>query len=267
MNEKAAKIIPNSGNVTLNNYNAENGGGIQANDYSNISQAILNNQIKLGNGIVSLGYSVIHFADDEESAFTVNMFNNSGVSQKIGYANSNGGELDASGEREDMFVIGNNNGNNSTFMTGNGDDVAYGGEGETFDLGAGNNTLYLDSNRRNSEGATINQTATTGRTQVYNFNLGFSAASDKININSSTQVSYKNGVVTFDYFDATLTLNLSNTSADLADSADLIADDNFIDGATLDDIAPITYEQGDYMTYETAREKLSNNVNVTFAGA
>ena len=266
MDEGSARVVPNSGNVTLNNYNAANGGGIQTNDYADIEQAILNGYINVGNGAISFGNSAVQFSNEDDSAFTVNLFNNSGVSQKVAYTNSNGGELDASGERANMLIIGNNNGNNSTFIAGSGDDVAYGGEGETFDLGAGNNTLYLDSNRRNSEGATINQTATSGNTQVYGFESGFSETCDKININISAQVSFKDGVISFAYVDATLTLNLDSTSADLAESADLIADNNFVDGVTLDDIAPITYEQGEYMTYATARNTLSSSA-VTFAGA
>ncbi|MBQ6975445.1 MAG: hypothetical protein IJQ16_02710, partial [Selenomonadaceae bacterium] len=68
----------------------------------------------------------------------------------------------------------------------------------------------------------------------------------RINIDLSASVSFKNGKLTFTYLSATLEINFGGSSSDLAESADLIADENFVDGATIDEISPITYEQGDY---------------------
>ena len=249
LGDGATKIIPNAGNVSLENYNPATGAGIQANDYADLSRAILNGYIQFGNGVVSLGSSAaVSFASGDDSAYSVNLFNNKGSKQKVGFTNSSGGELDASGERENMILIGNANGDKgaSTFTAGSGDDVAFGGTGDTFDLGAGNNSVYLDEDRENSGGATINQTATNGKTEVNGFKFGFGDSNDRININLAASVSYKNGQLTFNIGGAVLVVNGSNSSADLAESADLIEDENFVEGTTLDEITPITYEQGEY---------------------
>ena len=83
---------------------------------------------------------------------------------------------------------------------------------------------------------------------------------------STAQVSYKEGKLTFQDGDAVLVLNLSGTSSDLAESSDLMKDENFIGSTTLDDITPINYEQGDYQTgYGAARDTLSSNTTIAFA--
>ena len=267
LNGGATKIIPNAGSVSLENYNPATGAGIQANDYADLSRAIINGNIQFGNGVVSLGSAVVSFASEDDSSYNVNLFNNKGRKQKVGFTNSSGGELDASGERENMLLIGNKDGNKdgSTFASGNGNDVAFGGAGDTFDLGAGNNSIYLDENRNNPGSATINQTATSGSTEVNGFKFGFGDSSDRININLSANVSYKNGQLTFNIGGAMLIVN-GSSSADLAESADLIEDENFINGTTLDDITPITYEQSEYQNiYGTNKDSLNGGVEITFA--
>ena len=250
MNGGATKIIPNSSTVNLNNYDASTGAGIYANEYADIARAVVGGNINFGDGAVSFGGSTVYFANNDESSYSMNIFDNKGERHKVGYTNSAGGNLDTSGEREGRLLVGNKDGNKgaSTFTAGSGDDTAIGGAGDNFDLGAGNNTLYLNENRDNNAetGATINQTATSGKTEVNGFSGGFNENNDRINIDLSASVSFKNGKLTFTYLSATLEINFGGSSSDLAESADLIADENFVDGTTIDEISPITYEQGDY---------------------
>ena len=97
--------------------------------------------------------------------------------------------------------------------------------------------------------------------------MGFGDTGDRININLnlSANVSYKNGQLTFNIGGAMLIVN-GSSSADLAESADLIEDENFINGTTLDDITPITYEQSEYQNiYGTNKDSLNGGVEITFA--
>ena len=140
-----------------------------------------------------------------------------------------------------------NSGNYVTISGGTGNDIAFGGAGDYFDLGAGNNRVYLNSNRgNNSSGATVAMTATEGTTEVNGFSSGFDENADKISINvDGANVSFEGGKLTFSRGGASLILNFGNSSADL------IADDNFIaESADISDITPITYDQGDYQSVE-----------------
>ena len=131
---------------------------------------------------------------------------------------------------------------------GSGNDTAVGGAGDYFDLGAGNNYVALQqTNNYSEEGATIAMTATNGQTIVDGFSSGFSSNADKVRVDFSTsQVSFKNGQLMF----TSSTGGKLILNGDLGTSADLIDDDNFIGSTTIDDISPITYEQGDYQTVE-----------------
>ena len=89
---------------------------------------------------------------------------------------------------------------------------------------------------------------------------------DKISMNIlGATVSYKNGTLTFSVGNASLILNF------IGSSADLIADNNFIgNDVQLDEITPITFEQGDYQNaYElgNSQDTLSGSTDITFTGA
>ena len=261
----ATKIVANGGNVNLTNYDASTGAGIQVDEVSDIERAVSNGNINFGDGIVSLGSATVNLGTSESESTVVNLFDNQGRKQKVAYTNSDGGTIDATTERENMLLVGNNNStksNGSRLKSGSGNDIAFGGAGDYFDLGAGNNRVYLNSN--GSSGATVAMTATSGKTEVSGFNSGFDDNSDKISINiSGANVSFKNGQLTFSIGNAALVLNFGGRSADLID------DDNFIgESADLSDITPITYEQGDYQpSYEPSRDTISSGIGITFTGA
>lgn len=267
----ATRIVAHSGNVELSNYDAATGAGVQINAFSDIRRAVANDNINLNNGSISFGESTVVVNNTDTESTTVNLYDNKGRKQKVAYTHNDGGRLDASDEHENLLLVGNKNMDkgNSSLVSGRGNDSALGGAGDYFDLGAGYNRVYLNSNRSGAEsGATVAMTTNTGRTEVYGFTSGFSETADRVYLDiTKAQVSYKGGNVTFTIGSASLILNLGSSS-DLADSADLIADDNFICDTRLDDITPITFEQGELyeMTFATARDTLSSNTEITFAG-
>ncbi len=114
-------------------------------------------------------------------------------------------------------------------------------------------------------------TTNAGRTEVFGFVAGFGETADSVNIDvMNSQVSYTSDKLTFNIGNASLIINFANSS-DLADSADLIVDDNFICDTRLDDITPITFEQSEYQnlydtTFATARNTLASGTEITFAG-
>ena len=264
-------IVPNGGSIALRNYNPNTNAGIQVNSFSSIERAIRENYIELNNNEISFENAKVKLNPDAEATSTVvNLFNNTGVKTKVAYTHSDGGEVDLSGALENLLLVGNKDSNKdaSSFKTGSGNDTALGGAGDTFDLGGGRNKIELSENRSTNlnGGATINQTATSGLTEVTGFKFGFSATSDRVNIDFSANVSYKDGKLSFKLGGATLLVSGNNSSADLAESADLFEDTNFIGGTTLDDITPITYEQGDYQNiYSTTNFTSQETITAAFA--
>ena len=266
----ATKIVPNSGNVEVTNYDASTGAGIQVDGVSDIERAVQNGNIELNNGAISFGNATVNLGTSESESTTVNLYDNRGRKQKVAYTHSDGGSIDATNDRENVLLVGNHNStksNGSSLTSGRGNDVAFGGAGDYFDLGGGNNKVYLNQNRgNNSSGATVAMTSTSGRTEVNGFNSGFGDDGDKISMNIlGATVSYKNGTLTFSVGNASLILNF------IGSSADLIADNNFIgNDVQLDEITPITFEQGDYQNaYElgNSQDTLSGSTDITFTGA
>ena len=273
----ATKIVPNGGNINVTNYDASTGAGIQVDGVSDIERAVQNGNINFENGAVSFGGATVNLGYSESESTTVNLYDNKGKKQKVAYTHNDGGTIDATNERENMLLVGNHNSNKSNgsrLTSGRGNDIAFGGSGDYFDLGAGQNKVHLNSNRGNSAtGATIAMTATEGKTEVSGFNSGFDDNADKVSINVlGSNVSFKNGKLSFSVGNASLILNFMDSSSDLAESSDvLIADNNFIgNDIQLDDITPITFEQGDYQNvYELGKtqDTLSSATDVTFTGA
>ena len=264
----ATKIVPNGGNINLTNYDALTGAGIQIDEVSDIERAVQNGNINFGNGVVSLGSATVNLGSSESESTTVNLYDNQGRKQKVAYTHSDGGTIDTTNARENILLVGNNNStksNGSSLKSGAGNDMAFGGAGDYFDLGAGNNRVYLNSNRSSgSSGATVAMTATEGTTEVNGFNSGFDDNGDKLSINiSSANVSFEGGKLSFNFGNASLILNFTGSSADL------IEDNNFIsESADLGEISPVTYEQGDYQNiYENPPDTISSGTQITFAKA
>ena len=268
----ATRIVANSGNVELSNYDAATGAGVQIDAFSDIRRAVANDNINLNNGSISFGESTVVVNNTDRESTTVNLYDNKGRKQKVAYTHNDGGRVDASGERENLLLVGNKNMDkgNANLVSGRGNDSALGGAGDYFDLGAGNNYVSISNNRGNAtEGATVAVTAKEGKTEVDGFRSGFSEMADKVIFDlANAQVSFKNGKLTFDIGGASLVLNFMGNSSDLAESADLIADDNFIGSTTLDEITPITFEQGELYetTFAIARNTLASGTEITFAG-
>ena len=255
----ATKIVANSGNVNLTNYDAATGAGIQVDEVSDIERAVQNGNINFGNGIVSLSGATINLGTSSSESTVVNLFDNQGRKTKVAYTNSDGGTIDATNERENMLLVGSYNSsksNGSRLTAGSGNDIAYGGAGDYFDLGAGNNRVYLNE----TGGATVAMTATSGRTEVSGFSSGFDENADKISINvDGANVSFQNGKIAFSRGAASLVLNFTGSSADL------INDDNFIgESADLSEITPITYDQGEYNNIYGENDSLKGGITVTF---
>ena len=89
--------------------------------------------------------------------------------------------------------------------------------------------------------------------KVSGFQTGFTGGSDNVQIDpTNATVTFKDGTLKFSNGVASLVIDVQSSSADLAESADLFDDRNFVDGTTLDDITPITYEQGEYQNIYAA---------------
>ena len=226
----AARIMPTKGIVDLDGYDANTGAGIQVNN-SSIKKAVAENAIQLNNGevIVNNGARVTVNPNAEAAgSTTVNFFNLKGFMTKVGYTHEDGGEIDFSTETRDVVMKGNfttggasSKNYGSVMRSGVGNDAAFGGAGDTFNLGAGENEITIDSNNHDT-GAVIEQTATSGRTEVTGFNFNYSSTGDSVHIDVSAGVSFKNNKLTFTFGLATLILNgaTGSSSSDLATSAD-----------------------------------------------
>ena len=241
------------------------GAGVQINSAADLARAIGNGNINLGDGQISFGDTTVNFGNENAESTIVNLFNNQGRKQKVAYTHSEGGTVDASGERESMLLVGNTGNKNgeSRLTAGNGNDTAIGGSGDYFDLGGGNN--YVEIGRRgNTEGATVAMTTSNSQTEVSGFNTGYDENSDKVRIDTANaKVSFAGGKITFSVDGSKLILNVG-----LGSSADLFDDDNFIGSTTIDDITPITYEQGEYQNiYDSNNNSLKCGFRITFTGA
>ena len=246
----ATKISPNSGNVTINGYNATTGSGIQS-DYTSIPRAVLMGNIGFGDSEISLGSSNIVLTGQTGNTSTVNIYNNLGELQKVMYAHSNGATINTSEDKANWLLVGNyslNKSDVSQIIGGNGNDSAFGGAGDFFNLGGGINQIVINSDNAYTSSSTIVMSNAQGTTYVDGFKSGFSNDSDRIIADvSKLDVSYKNGQLTFKGANSSLVLNNVASSADLAESSDLISDNNLMkEENILSAITPVTYEQGEY---------------------
>ena len=205
-------IIPTAGNVTLENYNGDNA-AVQTYEYSNLFGAIRSNEIRFGDGVMSLGDAVINFDPEADpvGSVTAYLLNASGERQAVGFTNTAGGELDKSDAAEPYIMKGNyaesssdtQKSGGSTLRGGSGDDTLLVGAMDYVDAGTGKNQIYLtDKTLRNAsfDGATIvlNEYADDG---ARNFVAGFNKSSDKILVSSLEDL-------VFDYGSARLVMSL-----------------------------------------------------------
>ena len=179
----ADRVVANGGSIELENYSYSTGAGIQTN-YSNIVGAITSGSLEMDSEGVTIGNAEVNVDSD-----FINLYNSNAELQKVGY--SDGGTLNASSIKSGVVLIGDGN---TTLIGGTGDDTVLAGEGVVVDAGAGNNYVLLDSDT-NRGGATIQMTATSGRTTVDNFKATFNDG-DMVNADSDASITFDGSDIT-----------------------------------------------------------------------
>ena len=181
-------IVTTNGKVTLDNYN--DNADIQTFDYTDITAAVMNNDIKFGDGTMSIGDAVISFGDNNSSigSTLTDIIGAAGDKKAVGFTHTNGGTLNTANSSDDYILKGNyaqstsdtQKGNGSSITAGSGNDTVLIGANDTADAGAGDNQIYITDPTLRGAGATI--ALASGNNTVHNFNPGFTAASDAIRI-------------------------------------------------------------------------------------
>ena len=150
--------------------------------------------------------------------------------QLVGFTGKNGGILDASDIDEDVYLIGNMNGDHtvgSSLKATAHDDVVYAGGGDTVDAGQGSDTIVLqDSDTRDAATVVL---GTSGKDVITNLNTGFNG--DVIDISAMSSIGtieFEDGLLTF-----TDESTKSTTTAAVNTEADFVAQTLINDGATL----------------------------------
>ena len=241
------RLMATAGNLDVTGYDHKTGAGVQLTN-SDVARSVQRNAIQLGNGSVAVNGANVNLntGDSEVGSSIVNFYNLKGLMTKVGFTHSSGGAVDLSAEKTDVVMKGNYSGANdqddsvrankkdggSTLVGGSGNDSAFGGAGDRINVGTGDNYIAIDNKRTNSDnGATIEQTATQGRTVVEGFNNNdFSDMGDRIKISTSASVKFVNGVLSFAFGAASLILKgvtsaIAGGSSDLASSSDIVNND------------------------------------------
>ncbi|MBR4151945.1 MAG: hypothetical protein IKT98_03210 [Selenomonadaceae bacterium] len=195
-------IVPTSGRVTLQNYDENNNANIRSFEYHDMLEAIKTNDIKFGNGAMTLGDAVVVFDPDasETGGTWANLVDYSGDKLRVGFTHKEGGVLNASTSGDDLIMKGNyaesssdtQKTGGSTLISGSGNDTAFAGEGDYVNAGAGDNQIYVtDENLRGMEGATI-VLGNKCRNTVHNFNNGYETG-DAIYISDLSSIKFNYG--------------------------------------------------------------------------
>ena len=200
-------IVPTSGKVTLQNYSNDNNAKIRTFEYSDLGTAIKSNEVKFGDGVMTLGDAVIVF-DPNASAvggtFT-NLVDYAGENQRVGFTHTDGGVLNASTSGDNLILKGNyaesssdtTKTGGSTLISGRGNDTILAGGDDYIDAGAGENQIYItDKKFSGGEGVTI-LLAGKGKNTVHSFNGGFDGG-DAIKVDDISAVKFifdENGLV------------------------------------------------------------------------
>lgn len=186
-------------NITLNNYDETGKSGVVIHDpeipnIKNIREAIDEGLLTFEDGqITAIDRDETATGIDRKTTIEVNNKNSNhqtmvrlfgykdnpdtysdDYGQLVGFTGKNGGTLDASDIDEDLYLIGNkdsaDNVAGSLLKSGAGDDVLFGGAGDTLDAGKGTNTVVLtDSDNRGAATVVIGE----GDTTIENMNSGF----------------------------------------------------------------------------------------------
>ena len=200
-------IVPTSGKVTLQNYSNDNNAKIRTFEYSDLQTAIKSNEIKFGDGVMTLGDAVVVF-DPNASAVGgtfANLVGYLGDNQRVGFTHTDGGVLNASTSSDNLILKGNyaekssdkTKSGASTLISGRGNDTILAGGDDYVDAGAGENQIYItDKKFVGGEGVTI-LLAGKGKNTVHGFNGGFDGG-DAIKVDDISAVKFifdENGLV------------------------------------------------------------------------
>ena len=192
-------IVPTSGRVTLQNYDNDNNAKIRTFEYRDLVGAIMSNEVKFGDGRMTLGDAVVVFDPDAEKfgGTFANLVDYAGEEQRVGFTHSNGGVLNASTSADDLILKGNYAANSSdktkngasTLISGRGNDTILAGGDDYVDAGAGDNQIYItDKSLAGGDGVTI-VLGDKGKNTVHNFNSGFDNG-DAVKVNDVSKVNF-----------------------------------------------------------------------------
>ena len=197
-------IIPTKGRVTLENYDGDNA-SVKTYEYSNIVGAVKSNEIKFGDGTMTLGDAIVTFDPEAGNigSTTANLVNAHGEKQPVAFTHDGGGTIDTSDSTENYLIKGNYAENvddtqksgGSSIVAGIGNDTILAGAGDYVDAGNGSNQIYLtdrDLRRSVSEGATI-LLGDNGSDTVHNFSSGFGGSDDQILIKDLSALAFDYG--------------------------------------------------------------------------
>ena len=179
-----ARLMQTAGTMTVDGYDYSTGAGIQISN-ADIVAAVQSTAVQFGSEI-SLGENgpkikIQSYATDKENI--VNLYDITGKKkQTVYYANDTKSAL--TGDNSANVFVGSWNGTVSDVVIagGSGNDTAFGGAGDTFNLGNGDNYLELSG----STGATVELTATSGNTTVEGFDTG----NDIVKLNAANAQVY-----------------------------------------------------------------------------
>ena len=201
-------IIPTKGKVTLENYDGNNA-DIKTFEYSDIVGAVKSNEIKFGDGTMTLGDAIVSFdpAAEDVGSTTTNLINAQGDKQPVAFTHDSGGTIDTSDSTKNYLIKGNyaessddtQKSGGSSIVAGQGNDTILVGAGDYVDAGNGSNQIYLtdkDLRRSVSDGATI-LLGDNGYDTVHNFSSGFGSDDDQILIKDLSDLEFNYGAGDF----------------------------------------------------------------------
>ena len=217
------RVMPTSDKtITYNSYDHSQSAGLQitnadviaaVHDYalkftSNASTITLPN-----NAVVTMNYVA-------NKVGIVNFYNLQGEMQKVGYTYSGNDTINYAAGGDDMLLLGNwtieGGGKRnvpSTLLGGSGNDTAFGGVGDYFDLGRGKNYLEISGGTGH---ATVEVSDKSGETTVKGFdNKIMVSDGDVVRVKTSeTEAYYTNDGLMFVYGTSTLNIQDVSTASD-----------------------------------------------------
>ena len=211
------------GRMLLNGYDASNNSGFGTN-YADILAAINDGEISFNKGKMSIDSAIVAFNGAKSGV--VNIFDLAGNIQKVGFA-SKDAELNASDETANLIMVGKEN---STLISGSGNDTIFADEGSRVDAGAGKNSIFLEERDENDYGVTI-VLDSSGKNTITNFQSGFDYASDTLFFGVNDTVDFK--------FDGTNLTVQNNGNSQCAFIENIASDAPFVEISAADDNAPM----------------------------